>query len=320
MNLTNEISRFFSAPSASMPAAGYTTALVQHAAATGLWQQSDTQIFYTQLGTLLAYITKRYTMGESSSVAVETAQNLMHSALYNLGLVLKTIPTEKEALQLLTNTSLQKLWQQGCQLAAAKAKTSRRLWLAVKASSITTPNRPYTYTLQRGLSPFFTSYDSTFAAHEIPADIDYPASDQTYWQYEGAEFMCHYLQALLYENQFLNRFSSSAVHNTLLRVQPTYSSLPLNLFEPVLLCAMGCLLSGASFANLRPSKNNLLLLQSQTQPELVLRFQQAGTDLCSRLKIENAARQYIQVTIQRAVPQLLSAAQHNNLSLFFLVE
>lgn len=304
---------------ADCPAGTYLPTLLLRAERVGLWQATHTQQIYSQLTALLAHITARYTMEESSSVPAETASGLLASVLYCIGLQLKSLPAPGDAAQALQSTSLAALWKQGKQLAAASARKARHLWLTVKSTRIQTPNQPYQYTLLRGIPPFFATYDTAFAAQDTPADIDYPACLQTYWQYEGVEFMLQYLQALLHENLLLRHFSAAAIHRTLSRCQPTYHTLPLNLFEPVLLCALGGLLYGSSYLSLAPSAQKLAALACHTSTDfLAHQLQQQCLYLCHAIQADTATQSYILSALQNALPQLYAAAQHGNVAGFFL--
>lgn len=221
----------------------YFPLLLRTAGATGQITPEQYASLMRQMAHMLQAAVYRYSMGANSSVPYEKAQSLVLSQLYCLGFGLKQYPNTAQALQAVLHTPLHLLATQGRQQVTAATRSANHLWRATKAAQIQTPNRPYHDTI-RGIGQFFRLYDVVYAANETPADIDYPLALPR-WELCGVEYMLHYLQAFLLETRFLRYFKPGLVHAVLLRAQPTYATLPLNLCAPVLLCALGCLLSGA---------------------------------------------------------------------------
>lgn len=306
-------------PDARCPAQEYLPQLLAAATHSGLLPTEKADNIRTGIMVLLQTHIGVYLKGESSSLPAETAQSLLQGVLYTLGYALKADGggDPLQAVELLRREPLAQLFLRGRALLAASTRTNRRLWLAAKAAHIKTPNEPYNITLFRGLPVFFTAYDPAYFPHETPADIDYPLC-QPVWQYDGTEFIVSYLQTLLLESRFLRRFNSAVIHKVMQRAQPTYATLPLNLFEPVLLCALGCLATGAPTEKLNPAPDALDNL----------RFTQAGSPgqmlhPLAQLLLEAAGiedpllKQYIFTSVQNTLPRFEAALRTNRLAAFF---
>lgn len=75
----------------------YFNSILQEAYICGLLNDSDLENIQLQCINLLAYKSDRYNMGESSSIRVETAESIMKSNLYSIGLYLKSLSDPDQA-------------------------------------------------------------------------------------------------------------------------------------------------------------------------------------------------------------------------------
>ncbi|MFV0413277.1 MAG: DUF6179 domain-containing protein [Oscillospiraceae bacterium] len=303
-------------------AAEYPGRLLEYAAQQGLLTAHDQARINRQMFAFFQQYLARFTQQESSSVPVETAQNLLHALLYSIGYGLKPLPPAK-AISLFSSAPPEQLYRQGQAQLQAGVQTARHLWQAARAAKITTPNKPYNYSLFKGIGAFFSGYSIAFAPQETPADLDYPLCVFSNG-FTGVEYMQEYVWALLLENRFVCLFAPGPVHRALLSRQPLYSELPINIFETVLLCALGCTLSGQPPAGLLPNKAALAALN-----ERLLRcgvpvaafLQKGGARLCGALAIKAPELQaYLQKALRANLPQLQAAAAHRQLPAFFVCE
>lgn len=104
---------------AALAADNYFLSLLAAGAKQGILTDADLARLQSESFALLAAQTATYTGGESSSVRTETAQALLDSVFYTLGIVLKGFPTPDAALQALKSRSLAAL--AACGDAAEKA-------------------------------------------------------------------------------------------------------------------------------------------------------------------------------------------------------
>ena len=98
---------------AALAADNYFLSLLAAGAKQGILTDADLARLQSESLALLAAQTAVYTGGESSSVRTETAQALLYSVFYTLGIVLKGFPTPDAALQALKSRSLAVLLTEG---------------------------------------------------------------------------------------------------------------------------------------------------------------------------------------------------------------
>ena len=77
------------------------------------------------------------------------------------------------------------------------------------------------------------AYDTFFAAHEVPASIDYPLSKPLSEQLKGLDYVEAWLTQLLEEAQFLARFDVGEMTVHLETWCPDYRGLLINLYDPI---------------------------------------------------------------------------------------
>lgn len=113
---------------AALAADNYFLSLLAAGAKQGILTDADLARLQSESFALLTAQTATYTGGESSSVRTETAQALLDSVFYTLGIVLKGFPTPDAALQALKSRSLAVLLTEGQdgihrRVTAARART-----------------------------------------------------------------------------------------------------------------------------------------------------------------------------------------------------
>ena len=189
---------------------------------------------------------RRYTMGDSTSVPVDTARRLLESILYCLELN-RRFPAQDVS----QGAPLHVRWRAGADQAkriAARAK------LLLKQAQRTPPplvNTAYCDTLE-ALPAFFAGYDADFFAQEIPCSFDYPLCQPVSESLLGAEYILEYLRRLLAENTLLRAFSQDALRALYVRYYVDYADLLVNLCLPAAEMATLC-----AFAH-RPVRELLL--------------------------------------------------------------
>lgn len=279
----------------------------------------DAQALTLRLVDLLAWQTRKYTKGESSSVTIETAQELLSSLRYTL-----TVVTEETGMpykRLLTE-ELPPLIRQGQAILQARLEQTKRLWAAVCRTSPELPNGYYADTL-RGIDDYFKCYDLYFFAHLKPPCIDYPlliAADESL---QGLDFTEQYLKRVLTENLFLRRFDGSAVRELLSAVDGDIEEAYLNLSEQPLINAMGLALLGQDTRRLRVGDTEreeiTALLQGKTQEQRRRLLRGAVRDLCGSLRITDEwSRGYLTMFADSLLPRLDAALAAGDVSNVFI--
>lgn len=177
---------------------------------------------------------RRYTMGDSTSVPVDTARRLLESILYCLDLN-RRFPAQDVP----QDAPLHVRWRAGVDQAkriAARAK------LLLKQAQRTPPplvNTAYCDTLE-ALPAFFAGYDADFFAQEISCSFDYPLCQPVSESLLGAEYILEYLRKLLAENTLLRAFSQESLRVLYVRYYVDYADLLVNLCLPAAEMATLC--------------------------------------------------------------------------------
>ena len=218
----------------------------------------------------------RFAKGESSSLPIETAQELLYSILYTLSLRLRAA---NEPHDLLLSTPVGLLFEQGQADIARLLKRGRRLLSLARGSAVDIPNRAYRDTLV-GVGRFFTRYDPLFFAHEIPGDIDYPLCIPVPESLLGVEFINEYLLRLWLENRLVGRLERSEVTLCLERISPEHEELLLSLYD----CSLPAVerLSG-------------MALQQES-------IEMMAATVCGRLRLGARDRDYLLAALRARLP------------------
>lgn len=186
---------------------------------------------------LLAERIARFTMGDSTSVPIDTAQRLLESLLYCVDLQHR-FPAADSREQM----SLAARRQAGVLEAKRIAKRAKLLLRQAQHTPPPLTNTTYCDTLE-ALPAFFAGYDADFFAREIPCSFDYPLCQPVSEALYGAEYMADYLRRLLTENSFLRAFSAEALRSLYLRYYIDYADLLVNLYLPAAEMATLCILA-----------------------------------------------------------------------------
>jgi hypothetical protein len=180
---------------------------------------------------------RRHTMGDSTSVPLDTAQRLLESILYCAELN-KRFPLG----EISPEAPLRARWQAGVQQARRIARRAKLLLLQAKRMPPPVVNTAYCDTID-ALPAFFAGYDADFFAQEIPCSFDYPLCRPVQDSLLGAEYMREYLRCLLAESSFLRAFAPETLRALYMRYYIDYADLLVNLYLPAAEMATLCALA-----------------------------------------------------------------------------
>lgn len=282
------------------------------------WSAAEEQAVQQKLWQLLARQTAHYTAGDSSSVPVELAQELLTSLCFTLRL------GSAETLS-------------GAQWAAAdfdalllagQARIQRKLKVCYKryrAACLTAPaleNRSLTDTL-RSIGSFFRRYDALFFAHQCPCDIDYQLWSPIPETLAGVEYLNEYLRRLLLEHQLLRHFDQTLMRRLLERHCPDWRILLINLCDPIATNALGLVLLGKNPLTLTIPPEDLAdleaLFASRPAADATALLEEAAGLVCGILEIRSVpARRYLQAGAVGLSPRITAALPKTGLSNIFL--
>ncbi len=275
----------------------------------------ELQILQVKLWGLLGERTGRYTMGDSSSVPVELAQELLTSICFTLGIYLKEIG---ETQKLLVSADLSQLLKVGIRIIESQIETGKQLWQAACLSAPEIENIAYRDTL-KSIGKFFKRYNRHFLAHQIPCSIDYPLCDPVPEQTMGIEYINEYLRRILMENDVLRRFDPCLTIRLLEGYCSDYRELLINLCEPVVTNAVGLVLIGGDPLPLEILDTHCARLAEifvpLSEPEARRVLHEAAGRLCRMLNVENTVEQtYLVHLAAELAPRIFAALPYGNLN------
>jgi hypothetical protein len=301
----------------------YFNTILQEAYTCGFLNESDLEDIQMQCISLLAYKTERYNMGESSSIRIETAESIMKSNFYSIGLYLKSLQDPDHAAAELKTVRISELYERGRKLVNSRFQAAKHIYYMVQVNKLDTPNHSYNSTLnENGIGVFFKSYNPEYEAHDCPASIDYqlcnPVNDLA-----GIEFIQKYLENLYLENEFCMNFEAENIHHLLYGYDNGYGDLLINIFEQVLTAALGCSLADRSIRELSISEEDVQSLYEKFVKydihTLMLNIHKAAKNILEELNITNLSlRKYIERCLPKIASGIENALELNTLSKVFV--
>lgn len=280
----------------------YFQSLMEQAHFCGLLSDEELSKIQTELLIILAEQTDKWSQGKSSSIPTERAQELLTSAVFVIGVQLKTYQAPENAVETLKAEPLKSLFEKGLKLVQRKIAISRHRQKRIIAHLLNTPNVYYRTTIADGINGFFELYRPQFSAQEIHITADYP----TYLgrpNFDGIEFIERYLRCIEAENEFCMHFAPQDIHHLLCGLTQDYRSIPMNLFEPVFLSALGLAILHRNPEQLDLSREDIVSLyrffSGKSKQEIQLVLENAFCDLDKKMELPEISKRYICLCIPR---------------------
>lgn len=290
----------------------YFQSLLEQAHAKGILCDDDIERLQHECLALLADTAERYNAGASSSIRVEKAQDLLASNFFTIGLGLKAYPSPDAAAEALRSVSARELYSKGRRRINTMRAYARTLHAKLLEELIDTQNVFYRATIKEGIDGFFKLYDADFSAHKIHITADYPAFCPPP-ALAGIEFIRAYLHALYCENLFCRYFFAEDIHHLLCGYAVDYQGQPMNIFEPVLLAALGCAMAGRDARRLDISQSGAAylfrLLDETPQGERPARMRGALHALHALFRFPPGLWRYLQSSLPLAAQRVAVAVR-----------
>lgn len=245
----------------------YLLSLLELAYQLQLLSKSDLDNIQSQIMDILKVQIMKYTGGASSSVKVETAQNLLTSILYCIDAYGLRLETPTEFIEDLRSRPVRELYLDGLACVESCFEETGHLFKAILSNRIQTKLIAYNSTLE-AIPEFFSGYDARFNAHNTMADIDYPLAHD-HMNIRGIFYLQQYLHKLNIENRFCAYFPSGEIEQLLYNYgrvyRINYTEFLLNIFEIVLTNAIFAIMLGKDPLTLllSPKDGNMLNYQLQ---------------------------------------------------------
>ena len=300
----------------------YAGSLIQQAISCHLLSDIDVTKIQSDLLVILAEQCEKWSHGESSSVPTEKAQDMMTSILFIISIRLKAYQSPEQAVKMLKSEKLKLLFESGLQIVRRKIVIARHLQKQIVDNLFDTPNVYYRSTIADGINGFFKLYRSQFAAHEIHITADYPVL-MGRPESDGIEFIEQYLRCIEAENEFCVQFCSQDIHHLLCGLTQDYQSVPMNIFEYVMLSVLGLVLLKRNPQKLNLSEKdveNLYYLFSDKADEEIAEYLEKAVILLSEYNLlPKSTNRYLAVTLNKFVSDISNAVKTKTLDKLFLV-
>ena len=179
---------------------------------------------------LVAHVAGLYCMGGSSSVSSHEAQGLAMSVAYVLGIA---DATADEAACVLDVEDPVVLWHECLDVLDACVEAVLDVWREIIAAMPSIRNVALRDTLA-SLGELRRLYDTRFAAHVVPCDIDYQLSASVDPRLMGLDYIEAWLAQLLAETRWIACFDAKSCIAVLECSCPDYRALHVDLYD--LLC------------------------------------------------------------------------------------
>lgn len=277
----------------------------------------ETRNIQEKLWELFCKQAEGFTGGGSSSLRQETAQRLLKSLCFLIGLENDQEPDSQSLRTRLGGYSYDTIFQEGIKTVRDRIRTGEELLSVVTEQSITTPHRAYNKALTE-LQAFFSRYNYYYFAHEIPCMIYYQPALPVDEKLQGIEYITEYLHRLNTENDFCRRFEPEAISDLLLSHDPNYKDSLINIYETVAGQALALMLLKDDVFSLDIMESHRQKLQdffdNQEEAETRKQWNSTVQTLCRFLEMEDAdAQAYLSHTAEKLFVRFQTAAKTGRL-------
>lgn len=199
---------------------------------------AEIAVIQGRLWRLLQRQVMHYTGEESSSVPVETAQELFQGLCF---LIRQGLWGKEQRREGLLSGELDEIMQEGLRRIEAQIQEGLRLYQQVRNAPPPLTNRAYRDTV-RNILTFFRCYQPQFTPHLVPCSIDYQLFLPVNERLSGIVWLNRYLTHLTMESRFLQCWDKAMVEAVENAAFSDYEDLLVNLYEPVFQNALGRML------------------------------------------------------------------------------
>lgn len=287
----------------------------------GALTAEDSMVIQNKLWELLGRRVENFTMGDSGSVRVETARELLTSICYTIGLNFESGAPLHTVRARLIDEDLNELFKAGLEKIKSKVITGEALLEKAVVSSPAVEIDAYRQTMKE-IGLFFKRYHYHHFAHEIPCMIDYPLAHPVSETLLGIDYICCYLRRIIIENDFCGKFDAAAVIVLLKSVCPDYKENLLNIYDTVAFSAIARALINGDIWSLditeRGREKLFQLLCVCREDEMRSKLESASAALCADLDISDPdAKEYLRETAAALHARLKAVSELKQLDVIF---
>ncbi|MBR5618704.1 MAG: hypothetical protein IKW76_03115, partial [Clostridia bacterium] len=292
----------------------YFESLIEASEEKNLLDDSDIERLQLECLDLLREKAERYSGRGSSSLRIETAQKIMETVLYTLGLCLKTYPHPDDAVAALKAVSVRELYKRGRHRIDTLIAESKLIHRRLCAQMIDTKNVYYRNVIETDLPIIFEKYIADYAAKELPVELDYPVFNPL-TESVGVSFVKAFTEAFYYENWFCSLFRAQDVHHLLCGFAADYDEQLMSVYAPVLTTALTCAAIGSDCRKLDLTQQDVDRVSSALcaadNEMIAAMLSDAAQELKTQLDIPDSLFAYVKRSVP-IVARNLSEAIHEN--------
>ncbi|NLT14978.1 MAG: hypothetical protein GXY05_11610 [Clostridiales bacterium] len=305
-------------------------ALLSNTGIENLLTPQEAATIQAKLWNILAGCVDSYQRGGSSSVRIETAQELLRSAGFVIRHGIQAIDGYRDMdddaapetfKARLLGEDYDGLFRVGLKAVEALVMEGKALLKTAEGSATAVESVAYHNTLKE-LGIFFKRYHYHHFAHEIPCILDYPLAHPVDEALLGVDYINEYLRRLVIENEFCGRFETAAVTALVRSVTPDFKDNLLSIYESVTANALALTLLGGDIEALdvtdRDREKLASLIGAWTEDEAPIKLRAVSSRLCAVLGIcDNAAFEYMVQTASELFVRLKPILKHGRLERVF---
>lgn len=303
----------------------YFKTLIEEAYNNEMLTNDDMVKLQMQILQLLGEKVYKYTGNDSTSIRKEVMDDILNSNSYTISIYLKTFRNPDEAIKMIKEKGLKIAYQEGRKKIDKMLNIIRVMYIKVKQNKLNIPNNTYNDTLIGGIKGFLKIYDPDFKAQDMKITADYPLYNNLIGKLEGVEFIKEYLSSIYLENVFGKKFSEEKINYLLYGYSHDYKDLIINIFEIVLLEAIGCKLVKRDIQDLTISTDELneiyVMFKGKEKIEIKQMINNVYQEISNDLLLDNEQLQkYIEKNLDYIVEIITNAVEQNTLDKVFTTQ
>lgn len=303
----------------------YIISLFKEAIKSGLMSEDEIIKIQVDIMNLLKDLILRYTKGESTSVTVETSENLLNSILYAIDFYMLKMDSLEAAIIELEEKSIRQIYENGIELIRVCTVDTKKLYGKIKRNKLRIELEPYNTTIEE-ISCFFEEYNIVFGAHNGMGSIDYPLvfDDMTV---RGVSYIKNYLEHLEIETEFCRLFSEKEINKILVGYEKmcrlSHNIELINIFEILINNSIFSVLCGNEARQLNITKYQFNKINEKLKglTNIDKLIDEAANIVAHQLKINNKLLiEYINNYKKLFEKRLIGVLENHRLDTFIVVE
>ncbi|MFC4546456.1 DUF6179 domain-containing protein [Paenactinomyces guangxiensis] len=306
----------------------YTISLLNEGLRTGMLNSREVYDIQSEWMLILKNLIRRYTRGESSSVASETAEGILASILYATDAYMLRFDDPEKAIAYLKTFHIREIYEEGVDVVRQCFEETKQLYREIKSNKLDVAVDAYHMTIDESLPVFLDKYEIIFDAHNTMASIDYPLAIDD-MRIQGVFYIRQYLERLKMETKFCGFFSKQDLQQTLVNFGRIcgfdYRIELFNIFQLMLNNAVFSVLSGGKANQVHVStcqyKRLERLFTHLDASRIRFAVHKAVDHLLDDLNIRNIQMAgYINQCTNDLIQRVINAARHNSLQTVIITE